>query len=214
MSAPQLYNPAEWSRSGRGRELQFFAADSDMYKWLNALPEQYAPYTIQGSRLTKHSDNKYRHVSFCYQLSEWGGEMGTPIGSSVLDEFFLHSAMLMPQLPLEDGVIERANDWAPLNGLTLIQHGAKRSGLQLESRIATVTKIQNRRTGKKVALQDRNAIFDVLHKMIKKELCFSSIQVFKDGHEEESSLQMMTADAAQLAAEGYFVRRPGRRLRR
>lgn len=204
MGTPQVYDPAEWSRAGRGRELQFFATDADVRRWLDHLPDQYAPYMTWGSRLVKRAGD-YGPMLFCYPLNQWGrGVVETP------EQFFLHTSALMPPLPKHAETAQSANEWASLNGLVLVQHGASREGKRLESRLAVTDKIKNRVTGNIVSLRDRAVVFDTLRMMVKSDLCFTSIQVFKDGHEEEDDTQMMTADAAELAAKGYFVRRAGR----
>ena len=204
----QIYDPAEWCRAGRGLELQFYATDTEVQQWLGSLPTRYGPYTVWGSRLTKQN-NKYRRVTFSYSLDEW---LRVPDSTATPDQFFLHAEALMPKLPLGDNVAQHANEWASLNGLVLVQHGATRSGQQLVSRISMTDRIRNRSTGELKSLKDRTALFGTLRKMIEGQLCFTTVQVFKDGHEEEDRVQLMTAAAADLAGAGFFVRRPDRRL--
>lgn len=215
MGTPQIYDPAEWSRVGRGRELQFFATDAEVLKWFDMLPEEYAPYTIWGSRLLQRN-GEHERVLFSYPLEKWRDALGCgrPVGSPAPKQFFLHAAELMPPLPADEEAASRANEWASLNGLVLVQHGATRAGRQLASRISVTDKIKNRSSGEVVSLKSRTVIFDALRTMIELDLRFTSMQVFGDGHEEEDGLQLMTTEAAQLAAEGHFIRRPGRRVDR
>jgi hypothetical protein len=209
MAAPQIYHPTDWSRAGRGRELQFFATDRELLTWFDALPDENAPYTIWGSRLVRR-DIEHERVLFRYSLEEWTHALaaGWP------DQFFLHAAKLISPLPVDEEAAPRANEWGSLNGLVLVQHGSTRAGKRLASRIAVTDKIRNRSSGKTVSIKERALVFDALRTMIETDLCFTSIQVFRDGHEEEDNVQLMTAEAAQLAAEGYFIRRPGRRIKR
>lgn len=213
MGTMQLYQPPEWSRSGRGRELQFFATDAEVEEWLGHLSDDYAPYSAWVSRLVRRNGTYQRTLS-CFPLDEWlrahkDGGQDVP---SLADQFFLHAAAVMPALPTDEAVARHANEWASLNGLVLVQHGATRAGRQLASRVAVTDRIKNRSSGKVVSLKDRTVVFDALCKMIETELRFTSIQVFRDGHEEEDASQLMTAEAADLAAAGRFVRRPGRRI--
>jgi hypothetical protein len=209
MAASQIYHPTDWSRAGRGRELQFFATDGELLTWLDALPDEYAPYTMWGSRLVRR-DIEHERVLFRYSLKEWTHALA----ASRPSQFFLHAANLIPPLPENKETAQRANEWGSLNGLVLVQHGSTRAGKRLASRIAVTDKIRNRSSGKIVSLQERAIVFDVLRAMIETNLCFTSIQVFGDGHEEEDNVQLMTTEAARLAAAGYFVRRPGRQLKR
>ena len=215
MGTVQIYQPAEWSRAGRGRELQFFATDVEVQHWLGHLPEQYAPYTVWGSRLVKR-ERQYERALFCCPLDEWARAVAgvSEEGPSPPDQFFLHAAAVMPGLPTDDAAAQHANEWASLNGLVLVQHGSTRAGRKSASRVAVTDKIKNRMSGKVVSLGDRTVVFDALRTMVERELRFTSIQVFKDGHEEEDDSQLMTAEAAELAATGHFVRRPGRQIDR
>jgi hypothetical protein len=40
----QTYDPSEWQRQGRGKELQFFATDDEVRGYLKGLPPQHGPY--------------------------------------------------------------------------------------------------------------------------------------------------------------------------
>jgi hypothetical protein len=209
-----IYNPMEWSRVGRGRELQFFATDSEVRQWFHELPEHYAPYSIWGARLLQRNRDHMREA-FSYPLEQWlcalvGDKTHVP---SMPEQFFLRAEALIPPLPLDDVVAQHANDWASGNGLVLVQHGAARSGRRLASRIAITDKIKNRSTGEVRSLKDRAAVFDSLQMKIRSHLRYTTIQVFKDGHEEEDSVQLMTEAAAELARTGFFARMPGRLAR-
>jgi hypothetical protein len=37
-ATPELYDPVEWERAGRGSELQFFATDAEVKEWLGQPP--------------------------------------------------------------------------------------------------------------------------------------------------------------------------------
>lgn len=212
MSAREaIYNPIEWFRAGRGRELQFFATDSEVRQWFHDLPGHYAPYSIWGARLVQRYGEHVREA-FSYPLEQWlralvGETTHVP---SMPEQYFLRAEALIPPLPLDDVVAQHANEWASVNGLVLVQHGAARSGRRLASRIAVTDKIKNRSTGEVLSLKDRAAVFDSLQTKIRSHLRYTTIQIFKDGHEEEDRVQLMTEAAAELARTGFFARMPGR----
>jgi hypothetical protein len=213
MGTNQIYDPATWSRAGRGRELQFFATDDEVQHWISQLPGEYGPYSIWGTHLEKH-EHGYERTLFLHPLTERARALVTPSmdGSSPPEQFFVHAAAIMPELPTHRDAARSANEWGTLNGLVLVQHGSTRAGRRLVSRIAVADKLKNRESGKVVSLKDRNVVFDALRAMIEGRLCFTTIQVFKDGHEEEDGSLLMTLKAAKLARRGYFVRKAGRRL--
>jgi hypothetical protein len=181
-----------------------------MHQWLSDMPRQFGPYSIYGSWLVKRN-RKHQRVLFNYQLGEYLDLLSGKASriTRPTHQFFLHAAAVMPIISLDDAVGQE-NDFASVNALVLIQHGAFRSGRQLPSRIAVTDEIRNKESGEVLQLKDRAVVFDTLRDMVKSKLCFNSIQVFRDGHEEEDDTELMTAEAAELAVSGHFVRRPGR----
>jgi len=214
MSRSPLYSPVEWSRSGHGREIQFFATDCEVRQWFDQLPEEYGPYCIWGTRLIRE---KHKHVRelFSNPLEDWlralGGDLSTNL--NVPTQFFLRSETLHPTLPIDESVRDRANQWASVNGLVLVQHRAQRGGRRLASRIAVTDEIKKCSTGEKRSLASRAVVFDTLKNAIRRDLKYTTIQMFKDGHKEEDGVQLMSEGAAKLARQGYFARIPGRPIR-
>jgi hypothetical protein len=208
-----LHSPIEWTRVGRGRELQFFSTDFEVRQWFHDLPGHYAPYSIWGTRLAQRNREHVREA-FSIPLEQWLCALAedTVHASSMPEQCFLRAEALIPSLPQSEEVVQHANEWASVNGLVLVQHGAARSGRRLASRIAVTDKIKNRSTGEMRPLKDRSAVFDFLQMKIRTHLRYTTIQVFKDGHEEEDRVQLMTEAAAELARAGFFARMPCRLL--
>lgn len=211
---PALYTPDNWHRSGRGAELQFFATDEEVRRWLESLPTKFGRCT-----LLYESQSDRAPAKGSYQvcpLDDWlrslsGSETSRAIPFS---QFFLQAEALTPVIPHIGKTFTDVNALAVINGLMLVQHGATRSGRRLASRVAVARSITNNVTGEVRDLSDRTLIFDELRRRIRKALAHTSLQVFRDGHEEEDRVQMMTDAAADLARTGFFSRKPGAPVRR
>jgi hypothetical protein len=200
--APQTYDVDEWQRHGRGRELQFFATDDEVRDYLKSLPPEFGPYDLVGSRLVSKG-RAYEPEPYVVSIDDFIDNLG----ESAVSQAWVRPAAILPAISLEKVAVDA---WCSVNGLVLLQHGGWRRERKREaSRIAVVDRIVNARSGAVVGLVRQAAVFDALKKRIKRDLKFTSVHTFRDGHEEESSLQLMTAAAADLARRGYFEARPG-----
>lgn len=204
----RLYDPNEWRRVG-GRDLQFFATDDELQAYLHDLAPEFGPYDTLGEDLVENptGPRPYRREFFVAPIDEHFEKLR--LGRRIPMNIFIRPTALVPVLPVREIGMEA---WCVVNGLILLQHGLTREGKREASRIAISDKIVNE-AGERVELKPQRGIFESLRKWIKKDLAYASILVSRDGHEEESTLQSMTAAAAQLAREGFFDRRPGRCLR-
>jgi hypothetical protein len=66
-----IYDPNEWRRRGRGRELQFFATDKEIVQFFQALPTEWGPYYILTIEPVAKNGHRYRYGSFVNSLDEW-----------------------------------------------------------------------------------------------------------------------------------------------
>lgn len=204
----ELYTPDQWDRHGLGRELQFFSTDNEMARYLGDLPQQLGPYTILGARPVLVTGG-YQQQRFAGPLHDWlkamtEGEQGTPT------DFWVRAAAIMPDIP---AMVVEVDKWCAVNGFILVQHGAQRKNKRLVSRIAIVNKIIETATRKVVRMEPQQRLFEVLTSRIQRDLKYTTIHVFKDGHEEESHLPLMTAAAASLALSGFFSEKAGRPIK-
>lgn len=202
-----VFNPLQWHRHTRGRGLEFYATDEEVRQYLEGLPTEFGAYDLAGVKLVPDApgSRRFHHEPLVVTFPDYFDrldEHGT-------GNFWIRSQRLLPALPLDSEDFHR---WLGINGAPLLQHGSCRDGKREVSSIGIVDTIANDE-GHVVHHQEQRQIFESLRKRIKKDLAYASILVSRDGHEEDSTLQAMTAAAAELAREGFFDRKPGRRLR-
>lgn len=207
MSEELIRDPSEWERIGRGRELQFYAADKDLDRYLRGLPAEFAPFGIVGTTLIKR-ERLYQHQAFGLALEEWLVSVRDR-SQPPLTNYWLWSGTAPRVIP-NDGV----EGWCAVNGFILLQHGRERDGKREVSRIAHVERVIHLKSGQVHAHTRQAAIFRALRNAIKRDLVFATMHDFKDGRlAEDDRARLMTAAAAELASAGFFDRVPGRRLR-
>jgi hypothetical protein len=180
-------------RVGHGKELQFFAADFELESYLRGLG--------QARLLVSDGGDK----SPCLLVNSLSGELERGRW-----QFWLVPDGLEVPAPPLDAVT------CSLHGCVLLQHGMMRKGGQREaSRIAVVDKVRKSDTGAIIKNELGVRLFNQLARMIKKDLTHTTIQVFRDGHEEEDArLQLMTRGAVEAWRNGFaFTRKPGKALR-
>jgi hypothetical protein len=211
-SAPrrQILDPREWSRVG-GRELQFFATDDEVRGYLNELPSEFGPYDTLGSTLLPNPGGSppYRSEPYVCAIDEHFERLAR--GMAIPSNIFVRPAALVPALPIADGGRD-IDAWCTVNGVVLLQHGWTRSGKREASRIAICDKMDSA-AGQRIHLKEQAKVFDHLKRRIRRDLKFASIRVYKGGIADESTHQMMTSAAAELAKTGFFVSTPGRMVR-
>jgi hypothetical protein len=210
---PIIYDVDQWCRVGRGKELQFFATDSEVQEWLlRCLPSANRPYSLVGEDLIPFDKRHYAPKPFRFELSEFPQCVYRSTGDTRFN-FWIHSDRLTPGLRLD----QRASPGAicSLNGLLLLQHGSCLDGRRDASRIAIVDRVQHAITGETRHYYDYLVVFKHLRKIIRRALIYSSMQTFADGHiEEDTSLQLMTDGAVRSHHAGFrFTNEPGRRIR-
>jgi hypothetical protein len=199
----------KWDRVG-GRELQFFATDAEVERWLTQeLPEQYSPYHLVGSDLVEDGPIYVQRPFQC----EFGEMLECRHGSGLeRHNFWIWSELLTPSLPLRQG--DPIVALCSYSGLVLLQHGFVHHGRRDVSRISMVDKVRHLETGEVLQHEGYFDIYKTLRKKIKKALCYATIWSFADGSERESDRgALWTEGTVQEYEAGVpFVARPGRRL--
>jgi hypothetical protein len=198
-----------WERVGRGRVLQFFATDEEVQAWLNsALPPAYAPYGLIRQEYRIRGQRRLPIVT--YSVSDFIDCLGKRDPPST--HFHIWSEVLSFDLlgdPCDD-----VGALCSLNGLPAVDHGHVRKGKQEGSAISIVDRVRNKTTGELRDHSEYRKVYNSLVRVIKKSLCYSTINRFADGSErEDTSLRRMTEAAAQAHGHAVvFSARPGRRL--
>ena len=186
-----IYPYDKWDRYGRGRGIDFFATDEELYEFLDkTLPKEFEPYTLVWSKPIKEGRD-YQYEQNENELTQF-----IELRSQGLWMFFIRSKVLTPEIfqattALPDGA------WG-LNGLINIQQGRKsKKGLEFSS-ISLVDKIQNVETGEIVTHDEYLAIFNKLKKTLRKQLRYTSKKKRPDGTIEESKTILMTKGYAEF----------------
>lgn len=200
-------DPSEWLRAGRGRELQFFATDQEVERWLRELVCEAGPVALLGTFKTK-LDRRYFDQPFSVEFDEAGEleNLTLPINT------WICVPSLSPELA--KGALAATDATCSLNGLILLQHRLLLGDRYDASRVAIVDRVRSLVTGEVREHRSYSELFSKLRKIIKRDLVYATVQEFPDGRQvEESKLQRMTEGAARQASEGFpFTRAPGRRL--
>lgn len=212
-------NADSWQRLGNDKELQFFATDSEVKQWLlAALPHEFEPYSLVGSDSIKDFKKHYVEHPSRFTLGDFP-ECAHPDHGQRF-HFWILSDRLTPNFQLTEG--QSAYGICARHGLILLQHAfrfrpqfAKPAELYLDSsRIAILDRLQNLETEEIRRLDTYLPIYKALCARIKKDLVYSTLTTFADGHvEEETRIHRMTEGAVKSYAEGFrFICAPGRLL--
>lgn len=202
-----IYSCSEWIRVGRGSELQFFALDDELDRWIaEGLPREFAPYCLLASDMVEVEHRRYEErLSLCETLSVAHSREGTERSN-----FWIASQHLSPDLP--DSF--RSPRDCSINGLILVQQWQTRGARDI-GRIAVTPKIRQILSGNIVEHKEYVKIFRALAKRIKADLKYATIVGEGNKAFEDRNLALMTAAAAEASTLGRvrFTRRPGRAIR-
>lgn len=203
-----LRSPYEWTRVGRGSELQFFATDDEVTDILTqALPPAFAPYRVIGRVATKPPD----HGSVEWRIFECDlPEAVESVRRLDAGPVWLAAAVTPSGGPTRDDEEARS-----LTGLVLIDPGLVRRGAKEAARIAFVRRVRNLLSGTTEENEDYAHIWAALRAAIKSRLRWTTIHTFPDGiAREDATLKLMTdgaAEAARVTPAEWSVQ-PGRPL--
>lgn len=216
MRCPLIEDPKNWMRVGRGRELQFFATDEDVQRWLTeALPQQFAPYLLAGVDKIKEGRSYSDRPFQCSapELLPCIKRDGSPRSL-----FWLASLGLTPELQPERAV--NLSAYYSFNGLILLNHGSlvidyrdpARRLHRPASRITIGERVRHVETGEERFQEGYALIFQALHQHIRRDLLYSSIHYDKQGNEwEDICGSLWTAAAVRQYEEGVAYQcRPSR----
>lgn len=207
-----FYDLDNWTRVGRGKELQFFATDMEIKEWFqNDLPKEYAPYCFVTSERIQKGD-EYVELPVVREIDTFPASLLGTDGQRV--DLWLWSKKLWPDIlsRLTSGVSRCYS----INGLIILQHQLVYKGKVEASRIAFVDRIKDRATDEIHTHKEYAIIFKALSRVIDRLLVYSSIRVFPSGEEfEDTSLQRMTRGAVEAYNSGVpYFNRPGKLLER
>jgi hypothetical protein len=163
----QAHDPKDWQRYGRGQELQFYATDEEVARYLTELPSEFGPYRTVVSRLVVEGGRSRQE----FEIGSGPSVASTIVGSSQLADQWLHGAAVAPALPKTLSI-----DWCVVNGLVLLQHGATRGDKRLVSRIAIIDKIVNKSSGETVRLAKQLGLFKAIAKRLRRDLRYASVE--------------------------------------
>lgn len=200
-----VYSEQDWFKAG-GRELQFFALDEEVDRWLaEGLPKEYWPYELLTFDLVQVERRKYRERRMrCEDLSV------SRYRQEGRDSLWLISRRLSPRLLASVNTSAECS----LSGLISIQPGVGlRSGLQ-SSRISIVSRVWHKTTGEISEHGDYLKIFRTLSRRIKKDLTHAT--VLGEGEKAivlRNPAMTTAAREAALAGRVQFQYRPGPPLR-
>jgi hypothetical protein len=200
--------PDQWTRAGSGRELQFFATDDDIDRWLLNLTPKWSPYNIWVCDSTvAMSESNVLPIHF--PPEDWKRYTTGPQNRRW--KFWISSERLSPSgLLNSESVFDHV---ASLSGLIGLQHGLLVSKGIESSRIAIVPKIRHLESDRTIMHSHYGEIFRTFAKTIEKDLVYRAIRVLKNG-EEVTDTARMTEFAADAYANGLlFTARPGERLK-
>lgn len=199
-----------WERASRGRELQFFATDDELYDWLMcSLPGEFQPYFLLGQDRIEEG-RTYRWEAFDIPLADSIRSFRErPRGRYIYN---LRSRTLTPDLRLTHQV--DVSRLCTLNGLICIEHGFVHRGKQDPSRISLVDRVRSVATGEVIHSKGYLTIYRALKRQIRARLTYATVMTFPDGSElEDRDLCLMTQDAVEAYSEGWpFKSRPGQQL--
>jgi hypothetical protein len=196
MSGDTLLSPEEWERVGTGRQLEFFATDPEIQRFLHeglpADPELYALVSVKYDV----SDTRLEH----YSVTQLDGFVAAVHQGS--RDFWIVEAHCRPGVEawLND---EQENRLAFLtvNGFCLIQPCAVFEKRLDSARIAVIDKARNG-IGKVIHHTKRRQIYVSLAKHIRRNLLYTAIKVDVDGTQEESAEPLITAGVASEIQAG------------
>lgn len=197
-----------WHRAGRGSELQFYATDEEVQRYLlEGLPGEHGGYALVGADKVL-DDGAYVDRPFEYPITELAACMSG--GDGYRTNLWIWPRALVPALRLSDEA--RVDRMCSLAGLILLQHGFVHKGERDASCIGIVDRVRHVDTGEVVRHVAQRRVYDALASRIRRDLCYSTVRTFPDGRRYEETRQpLMTAGAAALSHAGTrFTRQPGR----
>ncbi len=180
-----------WQRYGRGKIVQFFATDREIYELLEKqLPEEFGPYSLLWVRSVQDG-KEYKHEYSESDLSEF-----LNLRSEGVWKFFLKSEVLTTGTFSESSA---PLDWSwSFSGLINIQQGRLREGKQEWSGLGIVDKAKNKDTGEVVTHEGYLKIFSVLKKALRKQLVYDTKKLRPNGTFDESKSVRMTEGYADF----------------
>jgi hypothetical protein len=206
-----------WQRVGRGRTIQFYATDEEVYSWfIDYLPAEYGPYYVVASIKGKDRHSALKEPARV-PLSALIDLMRDSKNLSF--NYWIGAEKLTPDLPLDQDI----DAMCSYNGLVLLQHGLiLRNHLDHSttecrdvSRIAVTSRVKSLSSGELREHAEYLKIYNRVHRVVSRHLIYSTIIRYKDGREEETRLYRMTEGAVQSYNSGFpFCSKPGRLIKK
>lgn len=195
----KIRQPGEWERIGRGHELQFYATDEEVARFLDlAVVEDGITHTVLATKSVQQQ-GAYRVVALRVPNVFEGLKSG-------LSQFWIAPEAVV-NVVNEIASPTGAEGALALTGFVMVQHGLQHRGKRVASRIAVTPRVRKIATGEEVLSKTSLTQFRRLERGIRKDLRYATLKMFPDGQrlvDEERVL--MTAGACALASSGFFDR--------